>query len=137
MPAVQKHFVTFYSPGTMFPEDTTQPIDSWDAREAFERSRVVTERYGAKPFAFMFTTRGRGDDDLDSKVIATSCRYLMHGHVETLADVEARNDPKEDILLSNMRANNIDRIYVSCTPWKHRTAMRDDDVTLDENGAAK
>src|SRR5580765_847001 len=103
---MQQNFVTFYSPGTLFPEETTKPIDSWDVDKAIEMARTITERHSAKPYGFRFITRGRGERDLDSKVTNTSGVYYLGGKVLTLADVEARNDPKEEILRNNMRFNS-------------------------------
>lgn len=128
---MKKHFVTFYSPGTFTSETTTKPIDSWDVNQAMEMAHGITERYGATPYAFRFTTRSRGDADLDSKKSAESPLYHLGGKVETLAEVEARNDPKEDILRSNMRCNGYDRIVVNDNSWRSVQPLGKTDVILD------
>jgi hypothetical protein len=92
---------------------------------------LVTERYGAKPYGFRFTTRARADDELDSKVIATSPMHYIGGKVETLAEVEARNDPGEEILRSNMRINRYDRIWTTTEGWKWTQPLQADDVVID------
>lgn len=72
---MQQHFVTFYSPGTFMAEMTEKPIDSWDVKAAVKMAKSVKERYGATPYGFRFTTRGRTDADLDSRVIATAACF--------------------------------------------------------------
>jgi hypothetical protein len=126
---MKQQFVTFLSPGTFFHEDTTKPIESWDVEKAKEMARDIKERYGATPFAFYFTTRA--DDELDSKQVEKSCTYYLGGKIETLADMEARNDPKEDILRSNMRCNGWDRIITNTNSWKVTQPLNADDVVLD------
>jgi len=124
-------FVTFLSPGTFFHEDTTKPIESWDVERAKEMAREIKERHGATPFAFYFTTRARGENELDSSQVAKSCTYYLGGKIETLAEVEARNDPKESILRSNMRCNGWDRIITNTNSWKVTQPLNADDVVLD------
>src|SRR6266478_520824 len=102
---MQAHFVTFYSPGTFVAEQSTEPIESWNIDKAKAMAGGVTERYGAKPYGFQLTTRTRTDEELDSKVTATSPMYFINCKVRTLEEVEADNDPKEKIMLSNMRGN--------------------------------
>ena len=131
MGKMQKHFVTFYSPGTFMSETTSKPIDSWDVEKAKEMAHEVVERYDATPYGFQFSTRSRGDDDLDSKQSAESPFYHLGGKVETLAEVEARNDPKEEILRSNMRANGYDQIVVNDNSYRSVHPFRKDDVMLD------
>lgn len=131
MTKVQKHFVTFYSPGTFVAETTGQPIDSWDVNKAMEMAHDVTERHGATPYGFQFSTRSRGDDDLDSKQTAQSPFYHLGGRVETLAQVEDRNDPKEDILRSNMRCNGWNMIVVNDNSWRSTRPLGETDVMLD------
>jgi hypothetical protein len=128
---MQKHFVTFYSPGTFVAENSTKDIASWDVPAAQAMAGAIEERYGAKPYGFRFSTRTRGPDDLDSVVSATSpMYYLPHCKVETLEEVEARNDPKERILLSNMRGNGYDRIVVTTEGWKWTQPLSANDVVL-------
>ena len=128
---MKKHFVTFYSPGTFVSETTSKPIASWDVEVAKTMARGISERYGAKPYGFRFSTRTRGADDLDSREAASSPMYYLGGRVETLADVEARNDPKEEILRSNMRRNGVERIIVNDNSWRFTAALEPDDVVLE------
>lgn len=131
---IEKHFVTFYSPGTFVPECTTRPIDKWDPLLALEMSRAIKERYDARPYAFQFSTRARGPDDLDSHETNRSPRYFINGKIETREEVEARNDPREEILRDNLRINGIARVVVTCSPWKNTAELLDGDVVLNEHG---
>jgi hypothetical protein len=128
---MHKHFVTFFSPGTFVPEETTQPIDKWDVDKAIEMARSVVERYGAKPYAFQFTTRFRDFDELDSKVTERSKTHYLGGRIETKEEVFARNDPNERILRSNMENNGIDRLIINDNSWRFTGPFRDGDVLLD------
>lgn len=107
------HFVTFFSPGTFVHETTTRPIDSWDIETAKVMADSIVERYGATPFGFQFTTRSRGDEDLDSKISATSPMYFLGGTVEALAEVKARATDNDRILISNMEGNGWDRVVTN------------------------
>ncbi len=128
---MKAHFVTFLSPGTFVHEETTNPIDSWDVAKAKKMARTITERHGATPFAFYFSTRKRGVRDLDSKEVVHSGRYYLGGVIETLEEVEARQDPKEDILRCNMRANKWHRIIINKNSWRVTQPFEDDDVLLE------
>lgn len=125
---MEKHFVTFFSPGTFVAESTTKPIDEWNVDQAMKMAMTVKERHGAVPYGFQFSTRARGPDDLDSKLVKTSPMYYLGGRVETIDDVAKRNNPKESILLSNMRCNKWDRIVVNDS-WTQ--PLRDGDIVLD------
>lgn len=127
---MEKHFVTFFSPGTFVSETSTSEIENWDLDTAIKLSVSIKERYGATPYGFRFTTRGRGERDLDSKVTATSRMYYLGGTVYTLDEVLARNDPDEDILRSNMQNNNIKRVIVNTNSWKVTMPLEDDDIVL-------
>lgn len=128
---MSQHFVTFYSPGTFVSETTEKPIDSWDVEKAMEMAHHIVERYGATPYAFRFTTRGRGPRDLDSKETARSGMYYLGGRIETLNEVLARNDPNERILRSNMKNNGINRIVVNENSYRSTHSFTESDVLLD------
>lgn len=131
MNEVEKHFVTFYSPGTLVAEMSERPIDSWDVEQAKEMAHGIVERHGATPYGFRFTTRSRGDADLDSTETARSPFYHLGGRIETLAEVEARNDPEEKILRSNMRVNGCDKIVINDNSWRATHPFNATDVLLD------
>lgn len=129
---LKQHFVTFYSPGTFVAETSQKPIESWNVDDAVAMSGMIEERHGARPYGFRFTTRGREDHELDSKVIATSPMHYIGGKVETREEVEARNAPDEEILRSNMRMNNYKRIWTSTRGWRWTQPLSDDDVVIVE-----
>ena len=127
---MRQHFVTFFSPGTFVAEQTTKPIESWDVEAAKAMLTGIHERYGATPYGFQFSTRARGPKDLDSKVVERSPLYYVNCKVETLAEIEARNDPKEAILLANMRANGWDRIVCTTQGWRWTQPLGPGDIVL-------
>ncbi len=128
---MRKHYVEFFSPGTFVAESTTQEVDSWDIDTAKKMASKITERHEATPYGFQFVTRERGAKDFDSKEVKRSPLYYLGGKVETLAEVEARKDPSERILVENMRGNGWDRIITNTNSWKWTRPLRKDDVVLD------
>lgn len=129
---MQQHFVTFYSPGTFVAETTQKPIDSWDVDRAAQMAKGITERYGAKPYGFVFSTRARGDDELDSKVVSKSPFYYLSGKIETIEEIRKRNDPKERILLSNMEINGYEKVIRMTDGWAWSQPLEKDDVVLNQ-----
>lgn len=127
---MEKHFVTFYSPGTFLAEQTTKPINSWDVDIAIGMSKSIKERYGAIPYGFRFTTRSRGYDDLDSHEVARGPMYYLGGEILTLDQVKEQNNPKNRTLISNMEDNNWDRIIVNTNSWKWTQPLKDNDIVL-------
>jgi hypothetical protein len=127
---MEKHFVTFCSPGTFFSETTTKDIDSWDVEQAQRMAQNIKERHNALPYGFYFTTRKRGENDLDSKETNKSPMYYLGGKVMTLADVKAENDPENEILISNMEINGYDKIIVNTNSWKFTAPLNKEDVVL-------
>lgn len=116
---MRKHFVTFLSPGTFVSESTTREIASCDPDLAAAMAREIKERYGATPYGFYFTTRERGPDDFDSKEVDRSPGiYYLGGKLETLAEIEARNDPNDHILIANMKNNGYDQVIINTNSWK-------------------
>jgi hypothetical protein len=129
---MQQHFVTFYSPGTMFAEMTERPIDAWNVDAAVEMAETITERHGARPYGFRFTTRERQEDWLTTKVVSNSVFYFMSGKVETIEQVRERNDPKDRILLSNAENNGYRRVIHITRGWSWTQPLDDGDVVLNE-----
>lgn len=127
---MKKHFVTFYSPGTFVSEETTKPIGKWDVKKAVSMSKSIKERHGALPYGFMFSTRERGKNELDSKVTKRSAMYYLGGKVKTLKQVKKENDPKNKILISNMENNGWDKIIVNDNSWRITLPFNKDDVVL-------
>lgn len=134
---MEKHFVTFYSPGTFISETTVKEIDSWDVDKAVKMADDITERHAATPYGFRFSTRTRKDDELDSKESVTSKMYYLGGTVETLSEVEARNDPKEAILRTNMRVNGWGKIITNTNSWRTTQPFLEGDVLLDYTPKAR
>jgi hypothetical protein len=91
----------------------------------------IQERYAATPYGFRFTTRTRGDEDLDSKESARSPMYYLGGKVETLEEVKARNNPRDEILVQNMEGNGWSRIVVNTNSWRWTQPLEDGAVVLD------
>lgn len=133
---ITKDYVVFCSPGSFVHETTTKEIDGWDVHRAVEMASEINERYNSKPFGFYFRTKGRHDHELDSKVLDESKMYYLGGKVESLAEVEARNDPKEEILRSNMKCNHWDYIITNTNSYKITQPIRKGDIVLNiVNGA--
>jgi hypothetical protein len=128
---MEQDFVCFLSPGTFFNEETSKPINGWDVDLAMEMAKSVTERYNATPYGFYFYTKGRGDDDLDSKILNTSPTYFLGGKIETLEEIKARNDPNDRILISNMENNDYDRVIVNTNSWKTTQPLKPENIVLD------
>lgn len=128
---LEKNFVTFFSPGTFVAETSIKRISEWDIELAKEMAREIKERYNAVPYAFQFTTRGRGDMELDSKVIKTSPLYYLGGKVETLEQVKARATAEDRILIDNMEINNWARIITNTNSWRWTQRLNPTDVVLE------
>src|SRR5690242_8622300 len=94
-------------------------------------ARDIRERYDARPYGFRFSTRERGEDDLDPKVTAESNLYYLGGTIETLAEVKARATADDRILIANMEGNGYDRIITNNNSWRWTQPFKSDDVVLE------
>lgn len=133
---IAKHYVTFLSPGTFVSETTTKEIDSWDAQKALAMSDHVMERYNAKPYAFYFTTRTRGENDFEPHESAKSPLHYIggtHGRFFSLDEIKERNDPKDETLIWNMTTNKHDKVYQTTEGWKVSMSVPDDAVLVERN----
>ncbi len=141
--SVRKHYVTFYSPGTFVPESSVKEIPEWDTALAVEMAKDITERYDAKPYAFIFTTMltanpipdgEEGFLDVEPKKVASSGRYFLGGHVRSIDEVRETADPKERILLSNMEGNDFAYIITNDNSWRFTGEFAVEDCVLGEQG---
>ena len=130
---MKKHFVHYMYPGMIVSESRTLPIDEWNVETAIHMEPVNNfTAYGS--YGFYFSTRGRGEDDLDSRMLERSHLYFFEGIVETLDDV--RNNPiGRNVLLANMEMNNYRRVITPTRPryndeWT--VPMENADVVLNE-----
>jgi hypothetical protein len=128
---MEAHFVRFFSPGTFIAEQTEKPIDKWNVNTAMEMAHDIIERHGARPYGFCFITRARADNELDSKKVKESGMYYLGGKVETLEDIEKRNDPSERILVQNMKGNGWSKVLTNNNSWRWTQPLNDNDVVLD------
>lgn len=128
---VVKNFVHFFSPGTFVSEESVKEIDSWDVDQAVEMSKSITERHGAKPFAFSFSRRVNDGTELDSKETVRSGYYYLGGEVLTLEGIIARNDPEDETLIWSMKTNGYDRVIVNRKSYVSTMPLMDSDTVLD------
>lgn len=130
---MKKHFVEFLSPGTFVSESTQQDIDSWNVEQAKIMARDIKERHGATPYGFRFITRERKDNEFDSKVVQTSGIYFLGGRIKTIEELILINDPKDEILIWNMKNNGYDRVIENMNSYKSTLPLTKDDVVLEWN----
>lgn len=139
---MRNHYVTFYSPGTLFSESTTKPIAAWDAAIAVQMSEKVTERYGARPYAFKFLTRVEADPvpdgeggklNVEPRTVEESGMHFLGGTVLTIEDVERRAGDNE-ILLSNMRCNGYLFVVEKIDRFRTTHPLQERDVVVDATG---
>jgi len=128
---MEKHFVVFCSPGTFISERTEKPIDSWNVDKAKKMAKKVKERYNATPYGFYFITRARKSTELDSKTVKSSGMYFLGGTILTLQEIIARNNPEDDILISNMKRNEWDQVIENCNSWRVVLPFEKDAVRLE------
>jgi hypothetical protein len=140
--AIEKHYVEFYSPGTLFSESSCKPIDSWDTKQACEMANSIQKRYNAKPYAFRFTTflevqpipYGRGGMlTVEPKEIAKSALHFLGGKLIRYEEVP--DDDEHSIMRSNMRSNNMPVVIENCNSWKYTGEFGPEDCIVDADGA--
>jgi hypothetical protein len=128
---IVKHYVTFVSPGTFVPETNTEEVESWDIERAKLRASEINQRYGARPYSFVFYTMTNDGTELNSKETARSPNYFLGGTVLTLQDIKDRNDPDDSILISNMENNDMPRVIENRNSYRATLPLGKDDVVLD------
>jgi hypothetical protein len=110
----EKHFVTFYSPGTFVSETSTKEIDSWNVDQAVAMARNIKERHAATPFGFAFETQV--SDGWEPKTVRKSGMYYLGGRLLTIDDIPDTDENKT--LRWNMKYNNIETVIENTNSWK-------------------
>ena len=143
MTVQRKHYVVFRSPGTMFTEESSREIKSWDTVEAVRLSREIQERHGARPYGFVFESRLTADpvDDgaggtlkVEPKRVAQSGTHFLGGTVETYDEVCRRNATDEDILRRNMWGNGLWLIVTNHNSYRCTQPFGVRDMVVDDAG---
>jgi hypothetical protein len=138
---MRKHYVTFLSPGTFFPEQTSKEIIFWDVRAAVAMSKDIVERYYAKPYGFYFSTRivhkpvpdGEGGFlKVDSKEVDRTGIYFLGGKIFTLDDID-NTDEKNNTIIFNMQYNCPVAIE-NTNSFKSTLPFNEKDFVVDEQG---
>lgn len=111
---MQKHFVTFYSPGTFVSETTTKEIDAWSVDLVVRMAKEIVERHRATPYGFKFKTQE--SDGWEPKTVKESGMYFLGGKLLTLDDIPDVSENR--ILRSNMRNNGYDTVIENTNSWK-------------------
>lgn len=111
---MQKHFVTFYSPGTFVSETTTKEIDAWSVDLVVRMAKEIVERHRATPYGFKFKTQE--SDGWEPKTVKESGMYFLGGKLLILDDIPDVSENR--ILRSNMRNNGYDTVIENTNSWK-------------------
>jgi hypothetical protein len=127
---MEKHFIEFYSPGTIISETNLIEINSWDVNKAVELSKNIVQRHNSKPYGFKFITKSRNEYDLDSKIIKQSNFYYLGGKIKTLTELKAENNQKDKILINNMECNGWNKIIENNNSWKITLPLNETDIIL-------
>lgn len=137
------HRVTFLSPGSFVSEQTSRPVLLWDIPAACEAATDVTERHGARPYGFYFTTYVTAPDvpdgmggtlKVEARETERSGMHFLGGSILTVEDVERRADPKDAILLSNMRGNDMALVCEVRNGFRSTHPFGARDVTVNAKG---
>lgn len=138
------HYVTFLSPGTLFSEQTTKPISSWDIPTATRMAADIIERHGAKPYSFQFHTNIEADPVPDGeggllnvlpRRADESGMHFLGGEVFGYQRIKDRRDPKDEILLSNMCCNGWAFVVESTNGYKSVHPFEEEDVLVNASGS--
>lgn len=137
----EEHSVEFVSPGTLFSETTTKPIESWSPEQACILVKKISERHGAKPYGFRFHTHKvypelRDDSGekvkLIPKLVKTSGIYFLNGKVLKYDDIPESSETH--ILRSNMWCNHWFLVCERRNSYRHTVQFTEEDFVVDQDG---
>lgn len=124
----KKHYIIFYSPGTLFSESSSREIDSWDIKKATDLSKEIKERYDATPYGFVFETYVENS----TKPLKRSGIHFLTGTLIKYDDIKENYD--NSILLSNMRDNNFPIVCENTNSYRSTMPFNESDCVVDMDG---
>jgi hypothetical protein len=110
----QKHYVTFYSPGSFVSETTVKEIDAWSVDLAVRMAKEIKERHRATPYGFRLKTME--SDGWSPKTVKESGMYYLGGKLLKLADIP--DTLENSVLRDNMTINNYEYVIENTNSWK-------------------
>ena len=140
---MRKHRVTFYSPGTLFAEQSSREIASWDPKEAARMAATIVERHEARPYGFRFATviaappvkdEEGGELEVIPREVERSGMYFLNGKVRAREEVLEGTDPGENILRSNVRCNGWPAIVEGHSPYRWTQPLEAGDCVVKGDG---
>lgn len=139
---MRKHFVTFFSPGTFVPEQSSREIPSWDTVAAVEMANGILERYNAHPYGFQFITKLCADPvpDGEGAVLSVQPReversgtHFLGGELRRFEEIPKTKE--NSTLLANMRCNDMPIIIENSNSWRFTGAFHEQDCIVDADGS--
>lgn len=125
--ALVQSYVTFFRPGDLTPAMWSEIVETWDVEAALALARKIE---GQRPFAFQFSTI----DHTGGERLNKSPMHYLGGRVETLADIEARNDPCEAAMLEALKRMGpaaCTITYAAGLDWMRTQPLHPADVVLE------
>lgn len=138
----KKWKVVFYSPGTFFDETQEEFIDPPAIAEAVRKAKKITERHGAKPYAFSFKLMLVADPipdgfggtmNVEPKMIEQGGLHFIDGKLLTIDQILARRDTKDATMISNMTGNNYPIVCETRNSYKHVGVFGESDFVVSSN----
>ena len=119
----EQHYLVLLITRGFNSESITQKIDSWDVEKALQKYAKAIETYHSMLYGFRFITKK------DGKIVKTSGSYYVNGKIETLKELIARNDPKDEILIENLYFNKFDACVRCYNGWT--TFLFENDIVIE------
>lgn len=115
-------YVTFFSPGEFFAEQTTLPILSFDPELARKMAINLKRDQNIVSYAFVFCFEDK---------TPVSQNYFLGGKVSTYEEICSRTDSESALLRFHMEQEGWDRVLVNERSWAITQPLKPGDRVLD------
>lgn len=131
---MEKKFIVFTipEPGSPQPTKITMAAEEHSIELANKMADDLLQQVGIRPSGFHYTTRARGEEDLDSKEISKSPMYYFEGKTLTMDQVKELPEPKRTNMIYNMGAAKCDTVVVMEIKQEIGFPLKPGDVVLKE-----